>query len=152
MTEENFPRNPRKRSSLRCHNIDMPASELLLMAQKNRRKSQVAWKDDISGLKVKGLESKVKIEDKNDPTEATKPHSKSIKISSKNKEFVEARRRSIKNEFTIVKELLKNKSEEEDDTEGDEKNKEEEEITEKNTQKNFLFGKNSDTESSENEK
>lgn len=149
---ELFPRNTRKRSSLKCHNIDLPQSELLLLAQKNRRKSQVAWKDDISGLKAKDLLTKVKIGEENEPAEAgTKPHSKSIKISSKNKEFVEARRRSIKNEFTLVKELLKNKSEEED-TEGDEKDKEEEEITEKNTQKNFLFGKNSDTESSENEK
>ena len=69
--------------------------------------------------------------------------------SEKNK-FDEARRRSVHNEFTLVKEFLKKENFEDSDDETI--SKEEIEKTEKNTKLNVEVGKNmSDNETDENE-
>ena len=135
---KNFEKPKGRKSSLKSHdNIQLDAAELLKI--KNKRNS-VSWGQSntfqFKAMKAMFQESK----DINRPAKET---------DEKHKQFEELRRKSIKNEFSIVKEMMKNKNILEED-----KNDEE---VKNNTDKNILIGKeglnedNISNHSSENE-
>ena len=120
MSEESSKRNENRRSSLKTPNNN--PQDLLKL--KNKRHS-VSWgKSDTFQFKQ---------------MKATFQESKDVEIpnkekETKHKEFVENRRKSIKDEFSLVKEALKkNIIEEEDDEETNDEVK-------KNTDKNIKLG------------
>ena len=122
------PEKPKgRRSSLKIHNINgLTPSELMKI--KNKRNS-VSW-GQASTFQFKEIE-------KNDIN-------KSLKEDEKNNEFLELRKRSIKNEFSLVKELMKKYKNimEDDDMDIDDEVKE-------NTGKNIILGKNIKKEGSD---
>ena len=129
---KNFEKPKGRRSSLKTHdNNQLDGAELLKI--KNKRNS-VSWGQSntfqFKAMKAMFQESK----DINQPTKETE---------EKHKKFVESRKKSIKNEFSIVKEMMKNKNIiEEDEMDEEVKN---------NTDKNVLIGKeglNDENESS----
>ena len=134
----NFEKQKGRRSSLKSHNNNqIDAAELLKI--KNKRNS-VSWGQSsmfqFKAMKAMFQESK----EINKPTKETQ---------EKHKQFVESRKKSIKDEFSIVREMIKNKNIiEEEDIDEEVKN---------NTNKNFLIGKeglnkeNESSHSSENE-
>ena len=120
MSEEPAKRNENRRSSLKTPNNN--PQDLLKL--KNKRHS-VSWgKSDTFQFKQ---------------MKATFQESKDVEIQNKeketkHKEFIENRRKSIKDEFSLVKEALKkNIIEEEDDEETNDELK-------KNTDKNVKLG------------
>ena len=127
---KNFEKPKGRRSSLKSHdNNQLDATELLKI--KNKRNS-VSWGQSntfqFKAMKAMFQESK----DINKPTKETE---------EKHKQFVESRKKSIKNEFSLVKEMMKNKNIiEEDEIDEEVKN---------NTDKNVLIGKEGLNEESE---
>ena len=137
MDKEDLKSPTHKRSSLRNNNIMSP-EELEVIKKKSKRHS-VNWNGDVNLVN----DTKKKLES----ISFTPPIAKSN--TEKNK-FNEARRRSVHNEFTLVKEFLK--KENLDDLDDEIISKEEIEKTEKNTKLNVEVGKNmSDNETDENE-
>jgi len=135
MNNQKIESPPHKRSSLRNNSIMTP--EQLEIIKKKKRQS-VNWIGEINVLNEKKKTEKISLTPVN-------------KSSVENKNFVEARRRSVHNEFKLVKELLKNKNFEDDDDD-ETISKEEIEKTEKNTKLNVEVGKNmSDNDTDENE-
>ena len=135
---KNFEKPKGRKSSLKYHdNNQLDPAELLKI--KNKRNS-VSWGQSstfqFKAMKAMFQESK----DINQPTKESE---------EKHKQFVESRKKSIKNEFSIVREMMKNKNIiEEDEIKEEVKN---------NTDKNVLIGKeglnieNESSHSSENE-
>ena len=135
MDKENLKSPTHKRSSLRNNNLMTP-EELEILKKKSKRHS-VNWNGDVNLVN----DTKKKLEISLTPI--------ANRNSEKNK-FNEARRRSVHNEFTLVKEFLKKENFEDSDDETI--SKEEIEKTEKNTKLNVEVGKNmSDNETDENE-
>ena len=114
-----LPSQRPKRSSLKTANI-MDANEILNYSKKKR--NSVSFQ---LGGNFKYKELRAKFEDIKQ--EATNP--------IKKKNFLDARKKSIKNEFALVKEMLKNNKEviEEDESESEE--------LKENTDKNVKVGK-----------
>ena len=134
MNNQKIESPPHKRSSLRNNSIMTP--EQLEIIKKKKRQS-VNFIGEINVFNEKKKSEKISLTPIN-------------KSSVENKNFVEARRRSVHNEFKLVKELLKNKNFDDDDDEII--SKEEIEKTEKNTKLNVEVGKNmSDNDTDENE-
>ena len=121
---KNFEKPKGRRSSLKTHdNSQLAPSDLVKL--KNKRNS-VSW-GQSNTFQFKAM--KAMFQETND---INKP----VKDEAKHKQFIESRKKSIKNEFSIVKELMKNNKniEEEDDMDVDDEVKE-------NTDKNVLIGK-----------
>ena len=121
---KNFEKPKGRRSSLKTHdNSQLDPSDLVKL--KNKRNS-VSW-GQSNTFQFKAM--KAMFQETND---INKP----VKDEAKHKQFIESRKKSIKNEFSIVKELMKNNKniEEEDDMDVDDEVKE-------NTDKNVLIGK-----------
>ena len=121
---KNFEKPKGRRSSLKTHdNSQLDPSDLVKL--KNKRNS-VSW-GQSNTFQFKAM--KAMFQETND---INKP----VKDEAKHKQFIESRKKSIKNEFSIVKELVKNNKniEEEDDMDVDDEVKE-------NTDKNVLIGK-----------
>ena len=118
---ENIVNKP-KRSSLK-NSKPMNPNEILAYSKK---RNSVSWKIG-SNLKFPEVMTKFDIENKKNDNE-------------KDKKFEEARRKSIKNEFSLAKELLKNDKEilEIENEEGDE--------IKENTHKNEHIKEESDSE------
>ena len=136
MDKENLKSPTHKRSSLRNNNIMTP-EELEILKKKSKRHS-VNWNGDVNLVN----DTKKKFENIS--------LTPIVKSSSEKNKFNEARRRSVHNEFTLVKEFLK--KENFDDSDDETISKEEIEKTEKNTKLNVEVGKNmSDNETDENE-
>ena len=135
MDKENLKSPTHKRSSLRNNNLMTP-EELEILKKKSKRHS-VNWNGDVNLVN----DTKKKLEISLTPI---------VNRNSEKNKFNEARRRSVHNEFTLVKEFLKKENFEDSDDEII--SKEEIEKTEKNTKLNVEVGKNmSDNETDENE-
>ena len=135
MDKEDLKSPIHKRSSLRNNNIMSP-EELEVIKKKSKRHS-VNWNGDVNLVN----DTKKKLEISLTPI---------VNRNSEKNKFDEARRRSVHNEFTLVKEFLKKENFEDSDDETI--SKEEIEKTEKNTKLNVEVGKNmSDNETDENE-
>ena len=135
MDKEDLKSPTHKRSSLRNNNIMSP-EELEVIKKKSKRHS-VNWNGDVNLVN----DTKKKLEISLTPI---------VNRNSEKNKFNEARRRSVHNEFTLVKEFLKKENFEDSDDEII--SKEEIEKTEKNTKLNVEVGKNmSDNETDENE-
>jgi len=136
MNNQKIESPPHKRSSLRNNSNSIMTPEQLELIKKKKRQS-VNFIGEINVFNEKKKSEKISLTPIN-------------KSSVENKNFVEARRRSVHNEFKLVKELLKNKNFDDDDDEII--SKEEIEKTEKNTKLNVEVGKNmSDNDTDENE-
>ena len=112
-----------RRSSLKSHETNQLDAAALKL--KNKRNS-VSW-GQSNTFQFKAM--KAMFRESNDINKPKK------ETEEKHKQFIESRKKSIKNEFSIVKELMKNNKnlmEEEDD--------EDEEVKE-NTDKNIKIGK-----------
>jgi hypothetical protein len=135
MDKDNLKSPTHKRSSLRNNNLMSP-EELEVIKKKSKRHS-VNWNGDVNLVN----DTKKKLEISLTPI---------VNRNSEKNKFDEARRRSVHNEFTLVKEFLKKENFEDSDDETI--SKEEIEKTEKNTKLNVEVGKNmSDNETDENE-
>ena len=135
MDKENLKSPTHKRSSLRNNKLMTP-EELEILKKKSKRHS-VNWNGDVNLVN----DTKKKLEISLTPI---------VNRNSEKNKFNEARRRSVHNEFTLVKEFLKKENFEDSDDEII--SKEEIEKTEKNTKLNVEVGKNmSDNETDENE-
>ena len=120
-----------RRSSLKTHDSNQLESAALKL--KNKRNS-VSW-GQSNTFQFKAM--KAMFQESNDINKPSKEN------EAKHKQFLESRKKSIKNEFSIVKEMMKNNKnlmEEEDD--------EDEEVKE-NTDKNVKIGKEGLNEESE---
>ena len=120
-----------RRSSLKTHETNQLESAALKL--KNKRNS-VSW-GQSNTFQFKAM--KAMFQESNDINKPSKEN------EAKHKQFLESRKKSIKNEFSIVKEMMKNNKnlmEEEDD--------EDEEVKE-NTDKNVKIGKEGLNEESE---
>ena len=120
-----------RRSSLKTHETNQLESAALKL--KNKRNS-VSW-GQSNTFQFKAM--KAMFQESNDINKPSKEN------EAKHKQFLESRKKSIKNEFSIVKEMMKNNQnlmEEEDD--------EDEEVKE-NTDKNIKIGKEGLNEESE---
>ena len=120
-----------RRSSLKTHETNQLESAALKL--KNKRNS-VSW-GQSNTYQFKAM--KAMLQESNDINKPSKEN------EAKHKQFLESRKKSIKNEFSIVKEMMKNNQnlmEEEDD--------EDEEVKE-NTDKNIKIGKEGLNEESE---
>lgn len=136
MDKDNLKSPTHKRSSLRNNNLMTP-EELEILKKKSKRNS-VNWNGDVNLVN----DTKKKLENIS--------LTPIVKGNSEKNKFNEARRRSVHNEFTLVKEFLKKENFEDSDDETI--SKEEIEKTEKNTKLNVEVGKNmSDNETDENE-
>ena len=136
MDKDNLKSPIHKRSSLRNNNLMTP-EELEILKKKSKRHS-VNWNGDVNLVN----DTKKKLENIS--------LTPIVKGNSEKNKFNEARRRSVHNEFTLVKEFLKKENFEDSDDETI--SKEEIEKTEKNTKLNVEVGKNmSDNETDENE-
>ena len=135
---KNFEKPKGRRSSLKTHdNNQLDATELLKI--KNKRNS-VSW-GQSNTFQFKAM--KAMFQESKDINKQTK------ETEEKHKQFIESRKKSIKNEFSIVKEMMKNINIiEEDEMDEEVKN---------NTDKKILIGKeglnedNISNHSSENE-
>ena len=127
---KNFEKPKGRRSSLKTHdNNQLDATELLKI--KNKRNS-VSW-GQSNTFQFKAM--KAMFQESKDINKQTK------ETEEKHKQFIESRKKSIKNEFSIVKEMMKNKNIiEEDEIDEEVKN---------NTEKNVLIGKEDLNEESE---
>ena len=135
MDKDNLKSPTHERSSLRNNNLMSP-EELEVIKKKSKRHS-VNWNGDVNLVN----DTKKKLEISLTPI---------VNRNSEKNKFDEARRRSVHNEFTLVKEFLKKENFEDSDDETI--SKEEIEKTEKNTKLNVEVGKNmSDNETDENE-
>ena len=120
-----------RRSSLKSHETNQLDAAALKL--KNKRNS-VSW-GQSNTFQFKAM--KAMFQESNDINKPSKEN------EAKHKQFLESRKKSIKNEFSIVKEMIKNNKhlmEEEDD--------EDEEVKE-NTDKNVKIGKEGLNEESE---
>ena len=107
-----------KRSSLKQRN---PLDINDIMKYKNKKRNSVSWNMGARSFNLDKI--KANFEESNKGK------------TEKNYKFDNKRRESIKNEFTLVKELFKNKAIEEIEIENDDEIK-------VNTEKNVEFGKN----------
>ena len=114
-----------RRSSLKTHDMSLDPQKL---AQKKNKRNSVSW-GQSNTFQFKAM--KALFQESTDLKKLPKEE------EQKHQEFVENRRKSIKNEFSLVKEMLaKNKNiiEEEEDDVNDE--------VKKNTDKNVKIGHN----------
>ena len=127
---KNFEKPKGRRSSLKTHdNNQLDATELLKI--KNKRNS-VSW-GQSNTFQFKAM--KAMFQESKDINKQTK------ETEEKHKQFIESRKKSIKNEFSMVKEMMKYKNIiEEDEIDEEVKN---------NTEKNVLIGKEDLNEESE---
>ena len=132
MSTTNEPKKKVRRSSLRTHdpNNQLDASSLLKL--KNKRNS-VSW-GQSNTFQFKAMKAMFQ-----ESSDVDKKLSK--ETEEKHKQFVESRKKSIKNEFSIAKEMMKNKNIIEEDEFDDE--------VKKNTDKNVKMGKDALDEESE---
>ena len=122
-----------RRSSLKTHDNNSKFDSNSLLKQKTKRNS-VSW-GQSNTFQFKAM--KAMFQECNDLNNK-KPKKE---IEEKHQKFLESRKKSIKNEFSIVKELLKNKMIEEEDEIDDE--------IRKNTDTNVKFGHEALNEMSE---
>ena len=127
MTDNNVPK---KRSSLKMSNC--LTKEELKALQKRYKRLSVNWDSSIKSIDLKTIKTSFEKIDK-------EKVDKDVKAERK---FEEARRKSIKNEFTLVKEMMKNKKID------DEELGQDKEISE-NTKKNLEVGKSGDDSNSQ---
>ena len=127
MTDNNVPK---KRSSLKMSNC--LTKEELQALQKRYKRLSVNWDSSIKSIDLKTIKTSFEKIDK-------EKVDKDVKAERK---FEEARRKSIKNEFTLVKEMMKNKKID------DEELVQDKEISE-NTKKNLEVGKSGDDSNSQ---
>ena len=127
MTDNNVPK---KRSSLKISNC--LTKEELKALQKRYKRLSVNWDSSIKSIDLKAIKTSFEKIDK-------EKADKDVKAERK---FEEARRKSIKNEFTLVKEMMKNKKID------DEELVQDKEISE-NTKKNLEVGKSGDDSNSQ---
>ena len=112
-----------RRSSLRTHDANNQLDPTALMKLKEKRNS-VSW-GQSNTFQFKAMKAMFQ-----ESSDVDKPKKET---EEKHKQFIESRKKSIKNEFSIVKELMKNKNIlEEDELDEELKN---------NTNKNKQFGK-----------
>ena len=121
MSIKNEEKPKGRRSSLKTQDSNQLGPSDVLKV-KNKRNS-VSW-GQSNTFKFKAM--KAMFQESND---INKPVDE-----KKHKQFIETRKKSIKNEFSIVKELMKNKANILEEDEGDDEVK-------KNTDKNVLIGK-----------
>ena len=121
---KNFEKPKGRRSSLKTHNNGQ-LDPSHLMKIKNKRNS-VSWGQSKT-FQFKAMKAMF---------QETSDINMPPKDEAKHKQFIESRKKSIKNEFSLVKELMKNNKNimEEDDMNVDDEVKE-------NTDKNVLIGK-----------
>ena len=121
-----------RRSSLKSSDTNAKLDPESLLKLKNKRNS-VSWGQSntfqFKAMKAMFQESK----------EVDKP---SKETAERHQKFVESRKKSIKNEFSIVKEMMKNKNMIAEEEDSDEEVK-------KNTDKNIQIGKDALNEESE---
>ena len=127
MTDNNVPK---KRSSLKMSNC--LTKEELKALQKRYKRLSVNWDSSLKSIDLKTIKTSFEKIDK-------EKVDKDVKAERK---FEEARRKSIKNEFTLVKEMMKNKKIDDEELEQDK------EISE-NTKKNLEVGKSGDDSNSQ---
>ena len=127
MTDHNVPK---KRSSLKMSNC--LTKEELKALQKRYKRLSVNWDSSIKSIDLKTIKTSFEKIDK-------EKVDKDVKAERK---FEEARRKSIKKEFTLVKEMMKNKKID------DEELGQDKEISE-NTKKNLEVGKSGDDSNSQ---
>ena len=125
------PQRP-KRSSLKMANL-MDPNEILSYQKKKRNSVSFQLGGNFKYKELRAKFEDIKQEEKN---------------PIKEKNFIDARKKSIKNEFALVKEMLKNKIIEEEESESEE--------VKENTDKNIKVGKEyedseSDTQSQKSE-
>ena len=120
-----------RRSSLRTHDPNNKLDSRALMKLKEKRNS-VSW-GQSNTFQFKAMKAMFQ-----ESSDIDKPKKET---EEKHKQFIESRKKSIKNEFSIVKELMKNKNIiEEDELDDEVKN---------NTDKNVKMGKDAFNEESE---
>ena len=128
MSSENQPKQSKivegRRSSLKTHDTNNKLDPEALNKLKNKRNS-VSW-GQSNTFQFKAM--KAMFQESNDINQPKK------ETEEKHQKFLESRKKSIKNEFSIVKELMKNNKNiiEEDDID---------EEVKKNTNKNVKIGK-----------
>ena len=127
MTDNNVPK---KRSSLKMSNC--LTEEELKALQKRYKRLSVNWDSSLKSIDLKTIKTSFEQIDK-------EKVDKNVKSDHK---FEEARRKSIKNEFTLVKEMMKNKKID------DEELLQDKEISE-NTKKNLEVGKSGEDSNSQ---
>ena len=137
MSTKNDERSKNRRSSLKTHDTNQLDADALLKI-KNKRNS-VSW-GQSNTFQFKAM--KAMFQESNDVNKLKKE-------PEKHKRFLESRKKSIKNEFSLVKEMMKNNKNimEEVDEADDEEVKQ-------NTDKNIKIGKeglNEESESSSSE-
>ena len=129
--EEEKQQQPKKtggrRSSLKCYNQSNKLDPNNLLQVKSKRNS-VSW-GQSNTFKFKAM--KAMFEESNEIA-------KEKKDTEEHKQFVESRKKSIKNEFSLVKELIQQKQYIIDE---DEENEEDDDEVKKNTNKNLEIGK-----------
>ena len=127
MTDNNVPK---KRSSLKMSNC--LTKEELKALQKRYKRLSVNWDSGIKSIDLKTIKTSFERIDK-------EKVDKDVKAERK---FEEARRKSIKNEFTLVKEMTKNKKIDDEELVQDKE-------TSENTKKNLEVGKSGDDSNSQ---
>ena len=136
MSSEDQPKQSKivqaRRSSLKTHDPNNKLDTEALNKLKNKRNS-VSW-GQSNTFQFKAM--KAMFQESNDINKPKK------ETEEKHQKFLESRKKSIKNEFSIVKELMKNNKNiiEEDDLDDEVK---------KNTDKNIKIGKDALDEESE---
>ncbi len=131
MSTANDTKPKARRSSLRTHDPNNKLDSAALMKLKEKRNS-VSW-GQSNTFQFKAMKAMFQ-----ESSDVDKPKKET---EEKHKQFIESRKKSIKNEFSIVKELMKNKNIiEEDELDEELKN---------NTNKNMQFGKDALNEESE---
>ena len=121
-----------RRSSLKTHDPNSKLDPEALNKLKNKRNS-VSW-GQSNTFQFKAMKAMF--------TESTDVNQPKKETEEKHQKFLESRKKSIKNEFSIVKELMKNNKNIIEEDELDEKIK-------KNTNKNVKIGKDALNEDSE---
>ncbi len=132
MSTTNEPKKKIRRSSLRTYDPNNQLDPSSLLGLKNKRNS-VSW-GQSNTFQFKAMKAMFQ-----ESCDVDKKLSK--ETEEKHKQFLESRKKSIKNEFSIVKELMKNKNIIEEDEFDDE--------VKNNTDKNVKMGKDAFNEESE---
>ena len=132
-TTKNEEKPRGRRSSLKTHETNQLESASLKLKEK---RNSVSW-GQSNTFQFKSM--KAMFQESNDINKASKEY------EAKHKQFLETRKKSIKNEFSIVKEMMKNNKnmmEEEDDEDDEDKE------VKANTDKNIKIGKDALNEES----
>ena len=132
--EKQQPKIPGRRSSLKSYNKNNKLDQNNLLNIKSKRHS-VSW-GQSNTFQFKAM--KALFQESNDIT-------KDKKDTEEHKQFIESRKKSIKNEFSLVKELMQQKQYIIDE---DEESEESDEEVKNNTNKNIKIGKSEINEES----